>query len=97
MDIDQLLANLCRQYGVSAKFARSVRPLLESAERSPRSKQIRLRALVERSFAVEARNQPKVSKVRLKEDKPGALLKSLAELLHGWAPRAWEDLPNDPK
>jgi len=93
MDIDQLLTNLRRQYGVSSEFAESVRPLLESAARAPKVKRNRLRALVERSFAVEARSLPKVQRVRLREDEPVQLLQSMAELLHGWAPRAWEDNP----
>lgn len=86
MDIDLLLANLRRQYGVSAKFAKSVRPLLESAARSPAAKRDRLRALVERSFAVEARSQGAVRRVQLAEDKlkPNNLLLSMAELLHSW-------------
>jgi len=86
MDIDLLLANLRRQYGVSAKFAKSLRPLLESAARSPAAKRDRLRGIVERSFAVEARTQGAVKRIRLAEDrlKPNHLLLSVAELLHGW-------------
>ena len=90
MDIDRLLHNLRRQYGVSHKFAQSVRPLLESAARAPADKRNRLRALVERSFAVEARSQGKIRSVKIKNDHPDSLLNTVAELLHGWTPGAWK-------
>ena len=89
---------MCTRFRVSLDFGRRLQPLVERAVRSEPEKQRLLLAMIERSFAEEAR--------RVALEKAGGepddwrVLSTVAGVLHGWNPPAWfdrwDDLPPRP-
>ena len=88
MNVDDIILDLCRRFGVSKEFGRRLRPLVSRAQKSPSDARKRIMALVERSFAQEANRTQAESACPL----PPAdrkLLGVVAGILHRWQPPKW--------
>ena len=90
MDVNRTLFELCLAYRVPSAFGERLRPLLERAASSPPKKRERLLALVERSFAEEARREVREPRpaVHLSPEEL-SVLGTVAEILRTWNPPAW--------
>lgn len=87
MNPEETLATYCRRYGVPEEFGRRLLPLLERAAQAAPDVRQRILELVEQSFEKEATR-------RAAHRTPGAdteerVLRTVANVLHGWQPPAW--------
>lgn len=93
MDSLDLLRDLCERFGVPEPFGAKLRPLVDRALKSPPQARKRILDMVERSFAQESirLEERTVEAARVnqltKEDR--AALKTVADILHTWAPPGW--------
>lgn len=86
MDPHQLLTRMCERHGLPRSGAKRLLPLIERALVSPHQVRDRILTLVDQSLARQAASSAEARPERVFHDLDDETLRSVAKLLHDWAP-----------
>lgn len=86
MDPHQLLTRMCKRHGLPQSGAKRLLPLIERALVSPDQVRDRILTLVDQSLARQAATNAETRPERVFQDLDSETLRSVAQLLHNWAP-----------
>lgn len=86
MDPQQLLTRMCRRHGLPQSGTERLLPLIERALISPEDVRERILTIVDQSLARQAAGSDRVNPEHVFRDLDAETLKSVAKLLHNWAP-----------
>ena len=88
MTPNEKITELCDRHHVSKAFGRRLLPLIRRALDSAEEKRDRLLALVDRSFAEEAKRN-RITPPKALTAKERRILRTVGGILHTWDPPEW--------